>query len=110
MPDFLSESAVAATELADRKFGRRAPRATVVSAPPDRYFVVKVRGGGPGSAALSTENPGAPIVDLSRPKFRSGASETSVHRDRNSGSTLRHGGRRVSAHAAGMGPRPKEFA
>ena len=33
--------------------------------------------------------------------------------DRNSGSTaqtLRRGGRRMSAHAAGMGPRPKEFA
>ena len=29
-----------------------------------------------------------------------------MQRDRNSGCTLRRGGRRVSAHAAGMGPRP----
>ena len=32
-------------------------RATVVSTPPDRYFVVKVRRGGPGSAGLSAQTP-----------------------------------------------------
>ena len=37
-----------------------------------------------------------------KPKLRRGATETSALH----GAALRHGGRRVSAHAAGMGPRP----
>ena len=55
MPNFRSERSVAAAGLSPRTFGRRAARPTVVSTPPDRYFVVKVRRGGPGSAGLSAE-------------------------------------------------------
>ena len=110
MPNFRSERSVAAAGLSPRTFGRRAARPTVVSTPPDRYFVVKVRRGGPGSAGLSTET----AVDHQDfgPKFRSitgissrnfGAARPKL---RLHGAALRRGGRRVSAHAAGMGPRP----
>ena len=49
MPQFRSESSVAAAALSPRTFGRRPDRATVVCAPTDRYFVVKVRRGGAGT-------------------------------------------------------------
>ena len=110
MPNFRSESSLAAAGLSPRTFGRRATRATVVSTPPDRYFVVKVRRGGPGSAGLSTES-AVEHRDFG-PKFRSitaissrnfGAARPKL---RSTAQLLRRGGRRVSAHAAGMGPRP----
>ena len=76
MPQFRSESSVAAAALSPRTFGRRPDRATVVCAPTDRYFVVKVRRGGAGTpvgAGLSAANRGRP------PRF---ATETSIdHRD-----------------------------
>ena len=110
MPNFRSERSVAAAGLSPRTFGRRAPRPTVVSTPPDRYFVVKVRRGGPGSAGLSAET--AVEHRGFGPKFRSitaissrnfGAARPKL---RSKAQLLRRGGRRVSAHAAGMGPRP----
>ena len=112
---------VTRAKLSVRKFGRGgrafAPDFRSASCPRHRgfdpappHFVVKVRRGGRGIAGLSTES----SVDHRGfpPKFRSItaiSAETSARRDRNFGSRaqlLRRGGRRESAHAAGMGPRP----
>ena len=74
-------------------------RTTVVSAPPDREprLVTPKRRSTTGVCGRNFDR---------SPRFQA---ETSARRDRNSGSTaqtLRRGGRRMSAHAAGMGPRP----
>ncbi len=112
---------VTRAELSVRKFGRGgrafAPDFRSASRPRHRgfdpagpHFVVKLRRGGPGSAGVSTET----SVDHRGfvPKFRSitaissrnfGAARPKL---RLKGAALRRGGRRESAHAAGMGPRP----
>ena len=112
---------VTRAELSVRKFGRGgrafAPDFRSASRPRHRgfdpappHFVVKVRRGGRGIAGLSTET----SVEHRgfAPKFRSitaissrnfGAARPKL---RLKGAALRRGGRRESAHAAGMGPRP----
>ena len=113
---------VVRAELSVRTFGRggRAfvpdfrsasrPRHPVVSTPPHRYFVVKLRRGGPGSAGLSTQTAvrhrfcteiSVDHRGISSRNFGAARPKLRLH-----GAALRRGGRRVSAHAAGMGPRP----
>ena len=112
---------VTRAELSARKFGRGgrafAPEFRSASRPRHRgfgparpHFVVKVRRGGPGSAGLSTETSVEHRGFV--PKFRSitaissrnfGAARPKL---RSTAQLLRRGGRRESAHAAGMGPRP----
>ena len=110
-------------ELSVRKFGRGgrafAPPPDFRSAsrprhrgfdPAGPHFVVKLRRGGPGSAGLSTETPVAHrgfvakfrwITAISSRNFGAAPPKLRLH-----GAALRRGGRRESAHAAGMGPRP----
>ena len=73
MPQFRSESSVAAAALSPRTFGRRPDRATVVCAPTDRYFVVKVRRGGAGTPVGAPGFQPQTAVDHRglRPKLRS---------------------------------------
>ena len=112
---------VTRAELSVRKFGRggrafvpefrSASRARHRGFGPARpHFVVKVRRARPGSAGVSSET----AVDHRSflPKFRSSTAISSRNfgaarpKLRLHGAALRRGGRRESAHAAGMGPRP----